>query len=99
MLALHRVLAALALCFLLTGSFAGSAAHRARPAPSPEDLYSRRALRRARLVIELRLLQFRLERLECIRRAILANLPPDLRPRARKGTSVVPPETCANLFP
>lgn len=74
-----------------------AATHRVR---SPEELYSRRALRRARLIIELRLLQFRKERLECVRGAILRNLPPDLRPRnvATKGTRPLDPETCDNLF-
>jgi hypothetical protein len=57
----------------------------ARPSPAvtplaPEELYSRRALRRARLLIQMRMLQLRDERLECIREAILRRLPPDLRP-------------------
>jgi hypothetical protein len=47
---------------------------------SPEELFSRRALRRARLLIQLRMLQLRDERLECVREAILRRLPPDLRP-------------------
>jgi hypothetical protein len=47
---------------------------------SPEQLFSRRALRRARLLIQMRMLQLRDERLECAREAILRRLAPDLRP-------------------
>lgn len=47
---------------------------------SPEQLFSRRALRRARLLIQMRMLQLRDERLECVREAILRRLAPDLRP-------------------
>ncbi|HEY9085303.1 MAG TPA: hypothetical protein VIN40_05110 [Candidatus Tyrphobacter sp.] len=74
--------------------------HGSRGISAPEELYARRALRRARLIIEMRLLQFRLERLECVRRAILRNLPPDLRPaeRGSEGARPLDPETCANLF-
>lgn len=92
---LHRVLAALSFSLLLYGA----APHRPRPTTSPEELYSRRALRRARLIIEMRLLEFRKERLECIRSAILRQLPPDLRPRvAPRGARALDPETCAELF-
>jgi hypothetical protein len=57
----------------------------AHPSPAatplaPEELYSRRALRRARLLIQMRMLQLRDERLDCVREAILRRLPPDLRP-------------------
>jgi hypothetical protein len=53
------------------------------PAVSPDALpynaiFSRRALRSARLLIQLRLLQLREERLECLRDAIVRSLPPDL---------------------
>ncbi|MBV8374270.1 MAG: hypothetical protein JO302_02065 [Candidatus Eremiobacteraeota bacterium] len=49
------------------------------PSPLPyNSLFSRRALRNARLIIQLRLLQLREERLDCVRAAILRNLPPDL---------------------
>jgi hypothetical protein len=47
---------------------------------TPEQLFSRRALRRARLLIQMRMLQLRDERLECVREAILRRLAPDLRP-------------------
>jgi hypothetical protein len=57
----------------------------AHPSPaatplSPEELFSRRALRRARLLIQMRMLQLRDERLECVREAILRRLPLELRP-------------------
>jgi hypothetical protein len=94
MVVLHRVLAALSLCFLFMGA---TARHHLPDSPSPEALYSRRALRRTRLIIELRLLEFRKERLECVRRAILRNLPPDLRPRDG-GHRTLPHETCTELL-
>jgi hypothetical protein len=56
------------------------------PAPAPsaavqaQRLLSPRAIRRARLLIELRLLQLREDRLDCVRRIVLLRLPPDLRP-------------------
>jgi hypothetical protein len=48
---------------------------------SPDTLYSRRALRRAKFLIQMRMLQFREERLECVRAALLRQLPPALRPQ------------------
>lgn len=48
---------------------------------SPDALYSRRALRRAKILIQMRMLQFREERLECVRAALLRQLPPALRPQ------------------
>lgn len=97
MLVLSRVLAALSLCFLLGGATADRG-HANRP--SPEELYARRALRRTRLIIELRLLEFRKERLECVRRVIIRHLPPDLRPRQApaEGHNAVDPETCRSLL-
>jgi hypothetical protein len=57
------------------------------PAPSatphdvaPSALLSRRALRNARLLIQMRLLELRSERLECVRAAILRKLPAELIP-------------------
>jgi len=51
------------------------------PAPlTPEELFSRRALRRARLLIQMRVMQFREERLECIRAALQRRLPDSLWP-------------------
>jgi hypothetical protein len=55
----------------------------ARPSPAPltpEELFSRRALRRARLLIQMRVMQFREERLECIREALRRRLPDSLWP-------------------
>jgi hypothetical protein len=89
-----RVLAALALGLLLL------AAHPTSKVLSPDELYSRRALRRARFIIEMRLLELRKERLECVRQAILRNLPPDLRPteRGTEGQRRLDPETCRDLL-
>jgi hypothetical protein len=47
---------------------------------TPEELFSRRALRRARLLIQMRVMQFREERLECIRAALRRRLPDSLWP-------------------
>jgi hypothetical protein len=49
-------------------------------AVSPDELFSRRALRQARLLIQMRLLQLRDERLECIREALRHELPDALWP-------------------
>jgi len=59
---------------------------RSTPAPAsrPErldQLLSKRALRRAKLLIQLRLYELHDERLECVRMAILRRLPWDLRPQ------------------
>jgi hypothetical protein len=93
------------LSLLLAGSPGAAAALPPHPvlspspgAASPDVLFSRRALRRARLLIQMRLLQLREERLECVRQAILQQLPPDLRPdkstavscRKRLQTRVLP---------
>jgi hypothetical protein len=54
-----------------------------RPSPtalSPDALFSRRALRRARLLIQMRLLQLHEERVECVREALLRRLPAALWP-------------------
>lgn len=93
-MSVFRVLAALALGLLLL------AARPASKTPSPDDLYSRRALRRVRFIIEMRLLELRKERLECVREAILRNLPPDLRPaeRGTEGHRQPNPETCRDLL-
>lgn len=59
---------------------------RTTPAPAVrservDQLLSKRALRRAKLLIQLRLYELRDERLECVRMAILRRLPADLRPQ------------------
>lgn len=46
-----------------------------------DQLLSKRALRRAKLLIQLRLYELREERLLCVRSAILRRLPWDLRPQ------------------
>ena len=53
----------------------GAAAAR-RPASSA--LYSARALRRARIILQLKMLELRAERLERVRKALERNLPVDL---------------------
>ena len=67
----------------------------ARPSPSPapltpEELFSRRALRRARLLIQMRVMQFREERLECIRAALRRRLPDSLWPEEPTPSRGVP---------
>ena len=47
---------------------------------APEELFSRRAMRRARLLIQMRLFQLRDERLECVREALRRRLPDALWP-------------------
>lgn len=61
---------------------------RATHAPHASILLSPRALRRARLLIQLRMLELREERLECLRAAILRRLPPDLRPTGSVASNV-----------
>ena len=58
---------------------AGKAAHaKVRPAPPPAaGLYSTRALRRAKIILQLKLLELRSEHLERVRRAIERRLPVD----------------------
>ncbi len=46
----------------------------------PDELFSRRALRRARLLIQMRLFELREERLECVREALRRRLPDALWP-------------------
>ena len=82
-----RYPAALALTLALAAHpFAGArSAHRRHPArhaaapypPSAGDLYSRRALRRARTILELKLLELRKEHLERVRKAIEKHVPID----------------------
>ena len=74
------------LAILLAAHPAATSSPAPRPAAaasplSPDALYSKRALRRARLLIQMRMLQFREERLECVRAALIRMLPPALRPQ------------------
>jgi hypothetical protein len=59
------------------------------PPISPDELYSRRALRRARLLIQMRVMEMREGRLECIREALRHQLPSALwqeLPSPSRGT-------------
>ncbi|MGC1381500.1 MAG: hypothetical protein WA814_10830 [Candidatus Baltobacteraceae bacterium] len=57
------------------------------PSPSPaspsplaaDELFSRRAMRQARLLIQMRMLELRDQRLECLREALLRQLPAAFR--------------------
>ncbi len=84
---------------LLLGSIAPAASPVAQshatasppPAPlTPEDLFSRRALRRARLLIQMRVMQFREERLDCIRAALRRRLPDSLWPEEPTPSRGIP---------
>lgn len=46
--------------------------------PAASALYSARALRRARIILQLKMLELRAERLERVRKALERNLPVDL---------------------
>jgi len=54
--------------------------------PPAGVLFSHRALRNARLLIQMRMLELREERLECLREALLRRLPPDLARPTATGT-------------
>lgn len=68
------------LVLLFALSFAQPPATASPPPISPDALYSRRALRRAKLLVQMRVMQLREERLECIRAALLRRLPDALWP-------------------
>ncbi|HEY1868368.1 MAG TPA: hypothetical protein VGG70_08710 [Candidatus Cybelea sp.] len=76
------------------------------PSPAtltPEEIFSRRALRRARLLIQMRMLQLRDERLECVREALRRQLPDALWPEVPSPTrgsadAAAASERCAKLF-
>jgi hypothetical protein len=78
----------------------------ASPSPasvSPESLFSQRALRQARLIIQMRLLQLHDEQLECVREALLRRLPNALRPPQPSPARATPDASaavarCARLF-
>lgn len=81
-----RYLAAFTLTLALAASLPGSAKrvhhrrHQVHPSPPPvaaDQIYSKRALRRAQMILELKLLELRRERLERVRKAILNNVPID----------------------
>jgi len=52
-----------------------AAVHPAPPPVAADRIYSKQALRRAKIVIELKLLEFQRERLERVRKAIMKNEP------------------------
>jgi hypothetical protein len=81
-----RYPAALALTLAVLLSASGVAAKVARrhhatalptAAPNVHDLYSQRALRRAKTILQLKLLELRQERLERLRKAIERRIPLD----------------------
>jgi hypothetical protein len=79
-----RYRAALALTSLLLLAAASGHhrhAHAKRPAfaqpPAGIELYSRRALRRARIILQLKLLDLRLQQLDRVRRAVERHIPVD----------------------
>jgi hypothetical protein len=87
------LLALLAAPVAATAPSAGPGRPAASPSPgalSPVALFSRRALRRARLLIQMRLLQLHDERLECVRAALLRRLPDALWPEEPTPTRGTP---------
>jgi hypothetical protein len=60
---------------------------------TPDEIYSRRALRRARLLIQMRVLELREERLACVERAIRRNLPSVLLVPGGKDNAVKPSDS------
>lgn len=84
---LDRYRAALALTSLLALGAAPAYSHHRHPArhrpilaapPAGIELYSRRALRRAKIILQLRLLELHEEELDRVRRAVERHLPIDL---------------------
>lgn len=81
-----RYRAALALTSLLSLGPAPAPGHHTHPrhsrpalvAPAGIELYSRRALRRAKIILQLRLLELHQEELDRVRRAVERHLPIDL---------------------
>jgi len=68
------------------------------PSPLPFDaVLGRRALQHARTLIQLRMLQLREERLECVREAILRRLPADLVPEPTGSPEPVVKQSDASL--
>ena len=74
------VLTSLALCAALLGTahHSGQPAHRNALQPAASDLYSRRALRRARTILQFKLLELREQRLDLILRALERHIPIDV---------------------
>ena len=78
-----RYPAALVLTLALTANPAGAHSRHRQPRTQPQSslragqLYSSRALRRARIILQLELLELRSEHLDRVRRAIERRLPVD----------------------
>jgi hypothetical protein len=89
------------LTVLLAAAPASQSAHAApaaSPTPatlSPDEIFSRRALRRARLLIQMRMFQLRDERLECVRQALLRRLPNALWPEVPSPSRGTPDAAAA----
>jgi hypothetical protein len=87
-----RLFALLSILLASDGAYGQSAAisrPTASPAPaaiSPDELFSRRALRRARLLIQMRMMELRDAQLECVREALLRRLPDALWPEVPSPT-------------
>jgi hypothetical protein len=77
----YRAIIVLTLALFLPGVPAAAKrthAQRTTIRPTPvENIYSQRALRRARIILQLKLLELESERLERVREAILRHLPVD----------------------
>jgi len=63
--------------------------------PQVDALYSARALRRARTIVQLRMLELREERLDCIRAVLQGRLPREFAGRA--ASLALRAKDCANL--
>ena len=86
---------AVAVCAVFTlaasGPLGQAAAAGAQPTPpagrDAGALFNKSAMRRARTLIQLRILQLREERLECVRKVVLRQIPPDLLlPRVKQSS-------------
>ncbi|MBV9332765.1 MAG: hypothetical protein JO146_02035 [Candidatus Eremiobacteraeota bacterium] len=105
----------LKLFILIAALLAATPSSPASPAPSrttaspsplpltPEEVFSRRALRRARLLIQMRMLQLRDERLDCVREALRRQLPDALWPEVPSpargsANAATAAEHCSKLF-
>lgn len=80
---IDRYLAAMLVTSLLLAP-AQAATKKAHPspvaaAPLASPIYSKRALRRAKLLIQMQMFELRKARLDRVREAIRRNLPPELR--------------------
>jgi len=88
---MRKIVALLALVLAAAQAPPLLAAESPAPAPTPaallpDQLFSRRALRQARIIIQMRMLQLHDERLECVRAALLRRLPEALLPEPPSPT-------------